>query len=441
MASLSRLAPFAGLLLAATAAGLVAQFSKDVHAFVVIALMQGAIWAAAAVIVRRGRGERADLTLIIGTAVLLRAIAFAAPVFLSDDINRYVWDGRVQAAGINPYRYLPVDSALAPLRDEVIFPNINRSNYAPTIYPPVAQMIFFLATRLYETALTMKLVLVVLEAIGICGLLAVLRAAGAPRGNILFYAWHPLPVWEIAGSGHIDAAIVGFVALALVAALRGRRGWSGAALGAATLVKFVPLVLAPALWRPTRTNAADWRWLAGFVFVICLGYLPYVGVGFRVFGFLPGYVSEEKLMSGTGFWLSRALDLPIAAYLLVVLAVRAAIAIGALRQPADPLSSLRWAAALAIAAVLLASPHYAWYFVWPIALLCIVPWWPAWWPSLTAVLLYWDASNGNPFWVGSTIYGGFATLCIVDLLRRLTGSAGRLRGPSDIEKSPPEPLS
>jgi alpha-1,6-mannosyltransferase len=432
----SRLVPLAGLLLATTAAGLAAQFSEKVQLFVIIVLVQGAVWAAAAVVVRRDHGPRPALTLILGTAVLLRVIALAAPVFLSDDINRYIWDGRVQAAGMNPYRYLPVDPELAPLRDDVIYPNINRMNYAPTIYPPVAQMIFLLANRLGETVLAMKLVLVAFEAIGVCGLLAVLRATGSPQENILLYAWHPLPVWEIAGSGHIDAAIVAFVALALVAALGGRRGWSGAALGAATLVKFVPLVLAPAVWRPTRTNSVDWRWPAAFVATICLGYLPFIGVGSRVLGFLPGYVSEENLTSGTGFWLVRALHIPVTAYLPLAAVILAAIAVGALRRRADPVSSLPWAAALGTAATVLASPHYAWYFVWLIALLCVAPrwqsWWPAWWPSLTAALLYWDPPGRPSFWVGLIIYGGFAVLCVIALVSRLVLSLCR---PAEIAKS------
>jgi len=69
-------------------------------------------------------------------AVLLRAIALFAPQALSTDIFRYVWDGRVQAAHINPYRFIPADPALAPLRDDSIYPNINRADYAHTIYPP-----------------------------------------------------------------------------------------------------------------------------------------------------------------------------------------------------------------------------------------------------------------------------------------------------------------
>jgi hypothetical protein len=140
-------------------------------------------------------------------------------VYLSDDVYRYIWDGRVQAAGINPYRYIPTDADLAPLRDETVFPNINRNNYAPTIYPPVAQMLFLAATRVGETVSAIRLVLVAVEAIGIAALFVVLRATGAPRENILLYVWHPLPVWEIAGSGH-SMGRGRLLMLALLAAVR-----------------------------------------------------------------------------------------------------------------------------------------------------------------------------------------------------------------------------
>ena len=140
----------ASLLLAGEAFGIYAQLNRNLNGFIIAALLQGAVWAVAAVLVARG-AERPSLTLILVTAVLLRLGALAAPVYLSDDIYRYIWDGRVQAAGINPYRYIPTDTALAPLRDEAVFPNINRNNYAPTIYPPVAQLLFLGATRLGET--------------------------------------------------------------------------------------------------------------------------------------------------------------------------------------------------------------------------------------------------------------------------------------------------
>ena len=419
----SKLPLLAGLLLAGAAGGLAAQFDRDLPAFVIVALVQGAVWAVAAALVLRGRDRQPRLVLILGTALLLRLIALAAPVFLSDDINRYIWDGRVQAAGINPYRYIPTDPALAPLRDALIFPNINRNNYAPTIYPPVAQMLFLVASRFGETALAVKLVFVAIEAVGIGTLLFILRASGRPPEHILLYAWHPLPVWEIAGSGHVDAAMVTLAALAFAASMSGRRIWSGAALAAATLVKLFPLLLAPALWRPAKSNLGDWRWPAAFIAVIVAAYLPYIGVGLRAMGFLSGYVAEENLGSGSGFWLlgiiRRTTPLPLAAYLGLAVIVMAGLAFGALSRGPEPRSSLFWATALGTAAMFFASPHYPWYFVWLVALLTAAPWWPAWWLTLAAVLLYCDHKTGNiPFWVGFTLYGGFVILCAIDIVWR-----------------------
>ena len=422
------------LLLAGEVFGLDAQFDHNLDRFIIAALLQGAVWAVAAVVVVQ-RAGRPPLALILVTAALMRLGALAAPVYLSDDIYRYIWDGRVQAAGVNPYRYIPTDEHLASLRDETVFPNINRNNYAPTIYPPVAQMVFFTATRFVETVPAIKLVLVAIEAIGIVALLLVLRSVGAPRQNILIYAWHPLPVWEIAGSGHIDAAVVAFVAIALAAAVAGRRASSGAALAAAALVKFFPLVLVTALWRPAKSNLGDWRWLSAFSGVVVAAYLPYLGVGQRVLGFLPAYMTEEKLSSGSGFWLldiaGRAVPVPLAAYLAVAAAVMAGLAVGALRRSAAPRASLTWAAALGTAATLFVSPHYAWYFVWLVALLCVAPWWPAFWPTLTAVLLYWEPQTGHiPVWVGLTIYGGFVVAGCVDVAQRylLTARCGEQHG-------------
>jgi hypothetical protein len=419
----SRLLPLAGLLLAGAAGGLTAQFDRNLPAFVIIALVQGAVWAIAAALVLRGGDQRPAWAVILGTAILLRLIALAAPVFLSDDINRYIWDGRVQAAGINPYRYIPTDPELEPLRDPLIFPNINRNNYAPTIYPPVAQMLFLAASRFGETASAVKLVFVTIEAVGIGALLFILRTAGRPPEHILLYAWHPLPVWEIAGSGHVDAALVTFTALALAAAVSGRSVGSAVALAAATLVKFLPLVLAPALWRPVKSNFGDWRWPAAFIAVIVAAYLPYIGVGSRALGFLSGYVAEENLGSGRGFWLlgmtRPIVPMPLAAYFGLAVSVMAGLAIGALRRRPAPRSDLSWSMALGTAALFFASPHYPWYFVWLVALLTAAPWWPAWWLTLAAVLLYWDPKTGTiPPWVGFTLYGGFVILCAVDIVWR-----------------------
>ncbi|HUZ65564.1 MAG TPA: hypothetical protein VMU82_17815, partial [Acetobacteraceae bacterium] len=119
---------------------------RRLRVFVALCCAAGLIYAGAVVLVLRGGLPRRAVWLILGSAAVLRAMVLVAPPFLSTDLYRYVWDGKVQAAGINPYRYIPDDPHLAFLRDRTIFPGINRASYARTIYPPAAEAIFFLAT-------------------------------------------------------------------------------------------------------------------------------------------------------------------------------------------------------------------------------------------------------------------------------------------------------
>jgi hypothetical protein len=223
------LAAIGTMLLVLTGVGLWRQHVYDTDGFTILALVQGAFYLAAVALIWRDGLSRRALIAVLAVAALMRLALLLAPPYLSDDINRYVWDGRVEAAGINPYRYIPADPQLAALRDERIFPHVNRSDYAPTIYPPVAEYIFVLGTRLSESLTAMKATLLVFELAGVLLLLRLLDDCGLPRGRILIYAWHPLTLWEFAGSGHVDAAVVTFVVLALWARRRQAAWLTGSA--------------------------------------------------------------------------------------------------------------------------------------------------------------------------------------------------------------------
>ncbi|HZH90937.1 MAG TPA: glycosyltransferase 87 family protein, partial [Pyrinomonadaceae bacterium] len=267
--------------------------------FLKVAFGHCALYALAAWLVWRAGERRSTLLLVVVFAAAFRLSVLFAPPFLSDDIYRYVWDGRVQAAGVNPFRHVPAADALRFLRDAEIYPNINRRDYAPTIYPPLAQMIFFLTTRVSESIVWMKAVMVLFEAAGLCALVALLASFKLPRGRVLLAAWHPLAVWEIAGSGHLDALVICFIALALLARRRERENLTGALLAAAALVKLFPLLLLPAFYR-----RRSWRMPLAFCVTFAAGYLPYLSVGARrVLGFLPGYANEEGLQDGARFFL------------------------------------------------------------------------------------------------------------------------------------------
>jgi hypothetical protein len=400
----------AGALVLSTVAGLLL-LDTGRHGFVAVVCFQGVLYGIAAVIVLKHGLSRRALLACLAAAALMRAIVVVTPPILSDDVYRYVWDGRVQAAGINPYRYIPSDPALAFLRDDAIYPDINRKDYARTIYPPGAQAIFFLVTRLAESVLVMKLAMIGFEVAAVLLLLAMLRRAGLPPERVLLYALHPLPVWEFAGSGHVDAAMIALVAACLWLHQRGGRWTTGIALAAAALVKPFPLALAPALYRPW-----DWRLPLAFALTVGLAYAPYIGVGAHVLGFLPSYLREEGLDSGIAFyplWLVRTL-LPVAvpAPTYVVAAALALVAFGlAVLRRARNRGAWRDGVMLAAALMFASSPHFAWYLAWLLPLACLAPWLPALYIVSAAVLLYLPLPFGL---TGSIVYGGFAVLALVD---------------------------
>ena len=214
------------------------------NAFMALTIPAGLLTIAATAQAERTPTTRA-LWLILGVAIGLRAYVLLFDPLLSSDIYRYVWDGKVQATGINPYRYVPADPALASLRDGTIFPHINRANTAVTIYPPVAQFFFLIVTRIGENVTVMRLALVGCEAVTVAIIALFLRRINQPVTRVVAYLWHPLPLWEIASSGHVDALMLALMLLGLWIALRGHALRGAALIAFSVLVKpYVAPVLA-----------------------------------------------------------------------------------------------------------------------------------------------------------------------------------------------------
>ena len=219
---------------------------------------------------------------------------------MSSDIYRYAWDGVVQHAHISPYRYVPGDPALTFLRgpNRDLFDHINRRDYAHTIYPPIAQFLFYGITWINASVTFMKLAMILFEGITVYALMELLQALGRRREEVLLYAWCPLLIWEIGSSGHLDSAAMAFIALALLARFRRQPIKTGIFLGAAILIKFYPLVLVPALWQ-----RKDFKMPLTIVGLAAFSYACYASVGRLVFGFLGGYVQEEGMETGTRYFL------------------------------------------------------------------------------------------------------------------------------------------
>ena len=339
--------------------------------------------------------DRYTMPIILTVAIATRLVLIPGDAFLSTDIYRYIWDGVVQHAHISPYRYVPGDPALTFLRapNQDTFDSINRRDYAHTIYPPAAQFIFYLITFISPTLVFMKMAMVLFEGLALYAIVALLKELGIRREQSLIYAWCPLAIWEFGSSGHVDAIVIAFMALALLARYRRQPILTGLFLGLAIMTKLYPIVLLPALFR-----RGEYRMPATVAAVIAFGYACYASVGLRVFGFMGGYVKEEGMDSGSRYFLLEWAQhlpglhsLPTAAYMVFVAAVFAGLVLWCWKSCSTGMTStfmekllrsfglpreadfLLPAFVLSLALMLLFSPHYPWYIAWLIPLLVLVP--------------------------------------------------------------------
>jgi hypothetical protein len=324
-----------------------------------LVLALGAVWMLAGRLIVPERPGRSTVLLIVGAGLLARAVVVPLPFITSTDAYRYLWDGRVQAEGTNPYRFPPSSPQLADLRDDEVYGPINRKR-AVTIYPPVAQATFRAAHAVgLRTPAGWKVLLLAAEAAS----MALLLALAGRRRDLLLYAWNPVPIIAFGLAGHLDALVVLAV---LAAALAWRRGWTarvGVALGLAAGLKLWPLLLLPAFAR-RRGGALDVRGVITLavpaVAVFALSYLPYIqGVGQGVVGFLAdGFLEEEGYVSGNRFQALQMVGItnPTAA-LIVAASIAGAVGLLVLRSRADAAARATW---LFGTAVLLTTP-YGWY--------------------------------------------------------------------------------
>jgi alpha-1,6-mannosyltransferase len=360
------------------------------NAFIALSIAAGLLTIVATRLAERIPPEHA-LWLIFGLGIILRAYVLLFDPLLSSDIYRYVWDGRVQAAGINPYRYFPADEALAFLRDGAIFPHINRAATAVTIYPPVAQFFFLIVTRIGETVTMMRLALLGCEAVTVTMIMLLLRRMDRPVTRVIAYLWHPLPLWEIANSGHVDALMVALMLLGLWIALIGHALRGTVLIALSVLVKPYTAPVLAGIWRPW-----DLKVPLVVIAAVSLCYLPYLSVGWGVLGFLTkGYLTEEGISAGNDLWPLSLWRLvfgehqgDVVAYVataaLVLLFTGLSVARGPDRTIASRLADINM---LLLVTLLLVSPNYPWYFlvVTPFVALCGSS--PNWVVSIGALLL------------------------------------------------------
>jgi Glycosyltransferase family 87 len=382
--------------------------------------------------------------IVMGVAACLQLLAVSHIPVTSDDDFRYVWDAKVQLAGIDPYRYAPTSSHLAFLRDDFLFPAgvhpcphgiadgctlINLPDQR-TIYPPVAQAAFVALRLISFGGRGGHLPLQLAAAAGALAIAALLarRAVrtGGPLWTVAMWAWCPMTVMELGNNAHLDWLAVLLGLLAIGAAERRREMAAGAWLGAAIVTKLYPALLFPSVVRRRPLVV-----LGGMVAVIGASYLPHVlAVGRGVIGYLPGYLHEDGYSTGRGYRLIGVALPPLPAGIVAVLAVAAATAWAAWR--ADPDYPDRSALIVVGVALLAATPSLPWYTLLLLALAARVGR-PEWLGVVAAATVsYLGAGAGAKLSVvGASAYGAGLVILLVGTWWRLSRATG--------EGRPPEP--
>jgi alpha-1,6-mannosyltransferase len=340
---------------------------------------------------------------------------------IDDDIHRYVWDGRLQRLGHNPYLVIPSDPAVQALHTAETR-NLNNPNL-PSPYPPGAQLFFRAVTAIHESVFALKVAFLICNLLIVLLLLDTLRRSDKGAHLVLVFAWNPLLAIEVAGSGHID--IVGaLLVLASAAALTRRwRATAALALGFAVAIKFLPLVLLPLYWKRVRIRDAV---LA--VMVVGLLYVPFLDHGRIPVGSLGTYVQSFRF-NGPVF---ASLDQVLPPLLLAALAVVVGLLTATWLRGAEPEWTPQLFAWPMAAALLCAPVIFPWYLLWLLpflgsasTLLIVV-----WTVSIIPTYIMWHLrAQGRPWgslplWVMLLEYGCLAITAALIALRR-TSESGR----------------
>ena len=331
-----------------------------------------AVWVAA-------RGQNAGKTL---TPIVLFALLFRLPLIpldpaLSSDVYRYLWEGKVQVvAAMNPYVVPPADDRLVPLRDQAIYPHINRKE-APTVYPAGAQLLFaLLHTAGVESPQTFKALSLAADALTLLLLLLILKQLQLPFDRVIIYAWNPLLIYEFFWSGHLESLMLPPLLGFIYFFLQRRVLAAGAALGLATAIKLVPIFLLATVPQGKRLKTS-----IPFVFILGLAYLFYAEAGTRILGFLPNYFSDPYEIFNLGIvqlGLLRAAQLfsfPVSWVRLILFALLLGSLMMISRRPSNsPADFIEKSYATFSAYLLLIYPAFhPWYLCILMPLLCLVP--------------------------------------------------------------------
>ena len=409
-----------------------------IQLYVIMSLFLSVLYLSAVFLVVKGIPNKETSWVTTGI-ILLLAIFFRIclippdPSVLSKDMYRYIWDGRVQQNRFNPYLYPPQGDELKNLRDEQIYPNINRKDY-PTVYPAGAQLFFRAAYILAGDSVTAyKSIMAAFDILTLLLLIALLRAFGFSTSRIIVYAWNPLVIFEIAYSGHLEGLTVFLMAAALYLCTVHKKMPGIIMVAFAAAVKLYPALLLAAF-----LNRKDMlKGIFAFSVTIMILYLPFLGAGNKISGFLPVYLKNpyESFNLGLKHLLMRlvpSLDYYWLSLLFII--VLALVGLVVFLKNKEDMQVLRYSYILVgFLLILMPASLHPWYAILIVPFLVIYPS-PAWLIFSCTVTLsylkYVSPQGIMPTWVLQVEYLPlFALLAVGYISRnRLQGSGFRVQG-------------
>ena len=350
------------------------------------------------------REDHAPRRLLI--AAFLLAVAFRAPLVVQpvgpdSDMVRYLWDGRVQTLGYDPYLVVPADPAMAGTHTDETrrMPSLRTR----TPYPPGAQLFFRLVVSIHDSTRAMKAALVTCDLLTILVLWRWLAFTGRREWLALTYAWNPLVVLEIAHSGHMDAVGALWIAASAYWLARRRTALASIAFVLAVATKLLPIVLLPLYWKRVRLRDG----LLGCA-LFALLYLTFTRGGTLPLGSVPNVVAYIRF-NGPVFRFIAGFSGPQAAAVIAVALGMLAAGWARWRLDADDPAAWAWPMAIALACAPVIYPWYLLYltpFLFGVATLPLTAW------SFTVMATYvvWHLKRHGGHWVvpGSVVLVEYA---------------------------------
>lgn len=253
--------------------------SEPIVHFTFVSIFLSILYIIIVLIIKKSDIKQNQIISLIAIGILFRIILFPIGPIASDDVYRYLWDGKVQANGINPYTYAPTDEALKHLHSELLPAKVN-FQHLKTIYPPFSQWMFLIAYLIAgESVLGIKLLLLVSEVLTIVLIFLSLKNFKINEKYSLIYALSPLPILQFFIDAHLDGFGITLLALFFYFISKNKLLYAYFTLGFSIAAKLITIMIYPFLLKG-RSIRNFLSVIIVPIVTVALLYLPYSINGF-----------------------------------------------------------------------------------------------------------------------------------------------------------------